>query len=178
MTKDNFYIITGGPGGGKTTLLEMLFSKGYSFIPETARQIIKDRLSAGLSPRPDPLTFATDIFKKDLSNFERNINCPSLLFFDRSFVDSSFQIFSCDQERYEQIKIFSQTNRYNNTVFITPPWEEIYTTDTERDQAFEHSIEIYGQLYQWYRQHNYDLIVLPKDSVDNRVKFVLDQIPK
>ena len=29
--KNNFYVITGGPGVGKTTLIDALKSKGYSF---------------------------------------------------------------------------------------------------------------------------------------------------
>ncbi len=54
MTKHNFYVITGGPGGGKTCLLESLASMGYNYIHDTARQIIKERLAKGLTPRPDP----------------------------------------------------------------------------------------------------------------------------
>ena len=72
MTKHNFYIITGGPGGGKTSLLESLASKGYNCIPETARQIIKERLSKGLTPRPDAKTFAREIFDQDWKNFISN----------------------------------------------------------------------------------------------------------
>jgi hypothetical protein len=41
-------------GGGKTSLLENLATHGYNFIPETARQIMKERLAKGLAPRPDP----------------------------------------------------------------------------------------------------------------------------
>ena len=81
MQKSNFYIITGGPGGGKTSLLESLALKGYNYIPETARHIIKERLSKGLTPRPDPKTFAQEIFEKDWINFIANSRLSSLLFF-------------------------------------------------------------------------------------------------
>jgi len=176
VIKENFYVITGGPGGGKTTLLENLLSKGYSFVPETARQIIKERLSLGLTPRPDPLTFATAIFEKDLSNFAMNKEKPSVLFFDRSMLDSACQIFHCDKQHYNQVKATLQANRYNRKVFITPAWEEIYQTDTERDQTFEQSVEVYEMLYQWYVQHDYDVVALPKDSVENRVAFILNHL--
>jgi predicted ATPase len=72
MVKKNFYVITGGPGAGKTSVLEYLAAKGYSYVPETARQIIKERLSKGLTPRPDPKTFAEEIFNKDWKNFNSN----------------------------------------------------------------------------------------------------------
>jgi predicted ATPase len=35
------YVLTGGPGTGKTTVLEILSLRGYNIISETAREIIK-----------------------------------------------------------------------------------------------------------------------------------------
>ena len=176
MTKSNFYVITGGPGGGKTSVLECLASKGYSYIPETARQIIKERLLQGLTPRPDPKSFAEQIFTKDWANFISNFELSSVLFFDRSFVDSACLLFDVDTDAYNKIKITHLNNRYHNTVFIIPPWEEIYRTDTERDQSFEQSIEVYQRLEDWYREHDYNIVALPKDTIENRVGFILDQV--
>jgi len=176
MQKNNFYVITGGPGGGKTTLLEKLLTKGYSFVPETARQIIKERLVLGKSPRPDPLTFATDIFEKDYLNFKKNIDIETILFFDRSFIDSAWQIAACDINGLDKKINILHTHRYNKKVFITPPWEDIYINDGERDQTFEQSIEIYEQLSAWYLKHNYKLVELPKDTVENRITFILKQL--
>jgi len=173
MTKHNFYIITGGPGGGKTSVLENLASKGYNYIPETARQIIKKRLSKGLAPRPDPGTFAQQIFDQDWKNFISNSGLSSLLFFDRSFMDSACMLFDSDLNSYENIRDTYMANRYNNKVFITPPWKEIYRTDEERDQSFEQSIEVYQRLAKWYKGHDYDVVILPKDTIENRTKFIL-----
>jgi len=178
MQKSNFYIITGGPGGGKTSLLESLASKGYNYIPETARQIIKERLSKGLTPRPDPKTFAQEIFEKDWINFIANSRLSSLLFFDRSFMDSAGMLIKCDRVGYNKIKETLFKNRYNNKVFIIPPWREIYRNDTERDQSFEEGIEVYEWIDKWYRQHDYDVVIVPKDTIENRVKFILSQMAK
>ena len=176
MTKNNFYVITGGPGGGKTSLLEKLESKGYRYVPETARQIIKDRLAKGLTPRPDPTTFAQEIFNTDWTNFISNSNLTSPLFFDRSFMDSACQLFECDSIAHSKIQDTYLQNRFNNKVFFTPPWQEIYRTDTERDQSFEESIEVYERLDKWYRNHGYEIIVLPKDTIENRTDFVLRNV--
>jgi predicted ATPase len=35
------FIITGGPGAGKTTTLEALAERGYYYVPEVARAIIR-----------------------------------------------------------------------------------------------------------------------------------------
>ena len=176
MTKHNFYIITGGPGGGKTSLLENLASKGYNYIPETARQIIKQRLSEGLAARPDPRAFAQQIFDQDWKNFISNSGLSSLLFFDRSFMDSACMLFDSDLNSYENIRDTYMANRYNNKVFITPPWKEIYRTDEERDQSFEQSIEVYKRLAKWYKGHDYDVVILSKDTIENRTKFILNLV--
>ena len=175
MIKNNFYIITGGPGGGKTTLLEHFRLKGYPCVPETARQIIKDRKSLGLPPRPDPLTFAIEIFRKDWSNYNSHID-KGPTFFDRSFIDSAWQIFTADKKEYSFIEETYLSNRYNKKVFIAPPWKEIFQTDNERDQSFDEAIEVYEELYEWYTILGYELFVLPKDSIENRAGFILDQI--
>lgn len=176
MTKNNFYVITGGPGGGKTSLLETLASKGYDYVPETARQIIKERLSKGVTARPDAKTFAREIFEQDWKNFISNSDRSSFLFFDRSFMDSACMLFDSDIDTYDKIKNTHLTNRYNNKVFIAPPWQEIYSNDSERDQSFEQSIEVYRRLKNWYEEHDYDIVILPKDTIQNRIKFILAQV--
>ena len=178
MIKNNFYILTGGPGGGKTSLLEFLAGKGYHYIPETARQIIKERLSKNLSPRPEPKIFSQEIFLRDWDNYISNSGNSSLLFFDRSFLDSSCMIFDSDINFYNQIRDDQLQHRYNNTVFITPPWKEIYTNDEERDQTFEDAIRVYERIDQWYKSHGYHLVILPKDTIEKRARFLLDHVER
>ena len=43
--KPNFFVITGGPGVGKTTLLEALAKQGFPYVPEVAREIIREQAS-------------------------------------------------------------------------------------------------------------------------------------
>jgi predicted ATPase len=176
MTKNNFYVITGGPGGGKTSLLNFLASKGYPYVPETAREIIKQRLSQGLQPRPDAASFAQQMFFKDFENYISKADTTSLLFFDRSFLDSAYLLYNSDMNTYEKIKSTHLSHRYNQKVFITPPWEEIYSNDNERDQTFEEAIEVCNNLHRWYELHKYDVIIIPNDTIENRANFILDHV--
>lgn len=176
MIKDNFYILSGGPGGGKTSLLEYLASMGFNFIPETAREIIRERLSKGLSPRQDAATFAKEMFLKDYNNYMSNLHIQSPLFFDRSFIDSAGLLYSSDIDEYNQIRNTHLINRYNRNVFITPPWKEIYKNDAERDQTFDQAIGVYEQVCRLYRLNDYEIILLPRESIAARADFILKRV--
>jgi predicted ATPase len=178
MIKNNFFIITGGPGGGKSSLLEKLSGQGYKHIAETGRQIIKERLHQGLSPRPEPIEFARQMFDKDMENFKINMAYTPLLFFDRSFLDSALLLSMADQNYFNGIREEMETHRCNRKVFITPPWKEIYRNDTERDQTYEEAIAVYNRLYAWYERNGYDLTIIPEDSIESRVNFVLSEVHK
>ena len=39
-TMNRRFVVTGGPGGGKSTLLEALAERGYRVAPEAARRLI------------------------------------------------------------------------------------------------------------------------------------------
>jgi len=42
-----FYVITGGPGVGKTSLVSELNKFGFLTVPEDARKIIKEQIKIG-----------------------------------------------------------------------------------------------------------------------------------
>jgi predicted ATPase len=87
-------------------------------------------------------------------------------------MDSACMLFESDKDSYAKIRNSHLTNRYNNKVFITPPWKEIYRNDEERDQSFD----VYERLEKWYGEYGYNIILLPKDTIENRVKFILSHV--
>lgn len=44
---DRFFVLTGGPGSGKTTLIEALKAGGFATAPEAGRGIIRDQVAVG-----------------------------------------------------------------------------------------------------------------------------------
>ena len=173
MTKNNFFILSGGPGSGKSTVLEYLHKKGYHHVLETGRQIIKERLLNKLPPRPEPKVFAQQMFNKDFEKFLTHPERSSIVYFDRSLVDSAYLMFQSNKQSFQHIKQILTKYRYNQKVFFTPPWEEIYRNDTERDQTFDEATAIFEQLQEWYKTNGYEIIILPKDSIDKRAEFIL-----
>ena len=181
---DNFIILTGGPGGGKTSIIEALQARGYPVVGETGRSIIRDRLARGLSPRPGPAEFARQLFEADLAQYQRLRDATAhygqasaaITFFDRSFLDSACLIAAVDKGYFGQIGEMLKNYRFNRRVFITPPWREIYCNDGERDQTFEEAIASYQTLDSWYRTIGYAPVDLPFCSVEDRVGFILRSI--
>jgi predicted ATPase len=70
----------------------------------------------------------------------------------------------------------SETFRYNRRVFIAPPWEEIFQQDRERKQDFAEAVRTHEIVVQTYVSLNYQLLELPRVSVDERLEFVLEHV--
>lgn len=66
--------------------------------------------------------------------------------------------------------------RYFDTVYIAPPWEEIYCQNEERKHSFQTSVADYEKILSFYHQCGYKTIVLPKVNVSDRVQFMLSSI--
>ena len=43
---DHFFVVTGGPGAGKTSLITELAHRGFHTIPESGRAIIREEMQS------------------------------------------------------------------------------------------------------------------------------------
>ena len=62
-------------------------------------------------------------------------------------------------------------HRFHTSVFILPPWREIYTTDAERDHSFPWVERVHSQLVQWYRSCGYVLHEVPRSPAAERARL-------
>lgn len=168
--------LTGGPGAGKTALLETLRARGYPVLPEVARRIIAQRKAKGLSPRPPPAEFARLILVQDIHQYNRAPLDRAPTFFDRGMVDSMSMLAQLDLLAPEDRDRLLAQYPYHSTAFILPPWREIYRSDAERDQTFGEAVAVYQSLRDWYLQCGYTLVEVPKGSLDERCDFVLQRL--
>ena len=65
-----------------------------------------------------------------------------------------------------------------NSVFVLPPWQDIYVSDAERYENYEQAVLIHDHLMETYQKYGYSIIEVPKDTVENRMEFILNQIAK
>jgi predicted ATPase len=165
-------VLTGAPGAGKTTLLAALRTCGYKAVDESARAIIQERLARGLSPRPPALEFARQILQRDIAKYQQSPE-SDLVFFDRSIVEALGMVDQAAGLEAHELRDLLSRYPYDRRVFVLPPWEAIYTTDSERDQTFTDALRVHDKVTRWYRQCGYEIIEVPTGPVAERCAYVL-----
>ena len=187
MTKfnknNNFFVITGGPGVGKTSLLQELKKRKFQVIFEIAREIIKEqkRINGDALPWKNKELYKNIMFDRSIKSFEqidKKVNNSTLFFFDRGFLDTICYASLIESEISTQMKSYAENWRYNQNVFILPPWQEIYKTDNERKQDWNEAVSTYNKMVETYQAYGYNLVEIPKTPVIERANFILDFIAK
>lgn len=178
MNNDNLYVITGGPGVGKTSLITELIKRGYLCVPEVAREIIREQVTSGGNAVPWGNTDAySDLMsERSIDDFIQMSDASSICFFDRGIPDVIGYNNLIGIDVPEQRQCAAMNYRYNSTVFILPPWKEIYETDNERKQTYDEAVATYFALRSAYSDVNYTVIDVPKLSVEERADFLLNRI--
>jgi predicted ATPase len=166
-------VLTGGPGAGKTRALELIRGQGYSTGEDAPRLIIRERKLAGLPPRPDALTFAQQVFDKEVEAYHSAKRSPS--FFERGVVEAIASLLEADALTERRAEHLLSKYCYQ-AVFIFPPWKEIYRVDEERDHTFDHAVRVYEFTLQFYRRHGYEPIEVPRAGVAERAAFILNHL--
>jgi predicted ATPase len=168
-------IITGVAGGGKTTLINALRQYGFSCVSEVAREIIADQLAIGgrALHQVDPQLFAEIMLSWEVRSYRLAAHLAAgLVFFDRGIPDLVGYHRLLGLPVPTHVLTATTMYRYHHQVFLAPPWPEIHVPDEERTQGFEEVMRTHEVIANSYLEHGYDLITLPKVSVEERVAFV------
>jgi predicted ATPase len=177
-TNQNLIVITGGPGAGKTTLLHSLQARGYTCIPEAARQIIQEQLQAGGSALPwqDTTAYTSLMLDRSIFSFLQHQHAHLPTFFDRGIPDTLCYAHIIHLADRKAIEDACTRHRYATRIFLAPPWQTIYTNDAERRQTFAEAVSVFEEMHDVYRTYGYEPIVLPLTSPEDRAAFVLSKI--
>ena len=173
-------IVSGGPGVGKTTLLQALAARGHAIVPESARELIRARKAQGQSPRPAPAEFARALLQRDLDKLAQTPAASGWTFFDRSPFEALAMLDEASVPAPAELASpqarLALRQQFHPTVFVLPPWREIYVQDDERDHDFEHCQRVHHALVALYRGLGFVVDTLPCAPVPARVAFVLQAL--
>ena len=175
MKSNPYYIITGAPSTGKTSILNELSSKGFKCHSEIARQVIRENLDSGLEIFPwNQMQLFSDMVLERMKTLVNSFNPNQIQFLDRSMVDLIGYMHFAGKEAPNHYKEEALKVGYAKKVFYLPIWTDIYTTDDERKESVEEAEQIDKALYNAYESLGFDIIEVPKGSVFERVEFILE----
>ena len=174
----NLMVITGGPGTGKTAVLQELDRRGFACVAEVARQIILEQMHA----KGDALPWANTerycelMLKRSVASFLKHDPAYEVTFCDRGIPDTLCYARLIRSPLESAILEACRVYRYASRVFLAPAWREIYETDTERKQTYEEAVQTYEQMKLAYQDCGYELIEIPRIDIASRAEFILDHL--
>ncbi|MDD6210778.1 MAG: AAA family ATPase [Bacteroidales bacterium] len=178
MYNKNYFILTGGPGSGKTTVLKELRAMGYLTVEEAAREIIRKQvLSEGNAvPWGDLVKYSELMRLRSVLDYLEYAHVTAPCFFDRGIPDTFAYNKLTGMDVNNELKRAVSDYRYNKNVFLFRPREDIYVTDDERKQDFETAVRTYQVIKESYRENGYVLTEVPFLPPKERAKWVSEFI--
>lgn len=169
-----WFVLTGAPCAGKTTVLQELAKHGFDQHPEIARVYIERQLADGKTLadiRADEGRFQRGLIESKLE-LELNTNPNTVVLFDRAMPDSITYyrvagldprdvVDDCYRRRYAQVFLLDRL----------PLTADHARTEDDQTAAF-----VDEWLERDYRALGYDVIRVPLMPIRQRVNFVLARI--
>jgi predicted ATPase len=171
-------VITGGPGTGKSTVINELTKRKFMCMPEISREVTLNARRKGIEQLflTKPLLFSELLLEGRINQYiEAEKKNNNFTFFDRGIPDvhAYMNYISIDYPSTYINK--SKLYRYNY-IFLMPPWEEIYISDNERYENFEQALAIHNHLERTYKALGYKIIEVPIGTIKERTDFILSCI--
>ena len=175
MSTNPRIVITGGPGSGKTTLIETLAAAGHVVEPEAGRAVIRQQQAEGGDGLPwrDQARFAELMLDRDIAAHTRAAEADGPVFFDRGIPDVAGYLTLCGLPIPPRLEQAARALRYQDIVFIAPVWPEIFAQDAERRQDLAEAERTWEAMAAVYPAYGYRLVELPKAPAADRVALVL-----
>lgn len=169
-------LITGGPGAGKTTLINELQVRNFNCEHEIVRSLTLEGKKNGSDQAflENPLKFTKTLLDLRLNQFNK-IQKREITFYDRGVHDTLAYLNYIKIEIDDNFIKECEKIKYD-LVFVLPPWKEIYQQDNCRYEKFEESIKIYEEVNKIYNFFKMDTIILGKKSINNRINEILKYV--
>ena len=178
--KLNWYVITGGPSSGKTTIINELSKLGYLIVPNMARVYIDQEIVKGKSLkelRSDEAKFQRKILKIKIEA-EEKMPKDKIVFLDNAVPCSIAYYQICGLDPKEVIQL-CQKEQYRKVFFL----EQL---PFEQDRARTENLKTIGKLNRLLREAyenlGYEVVFVPRFtpirdiSIAKRLELILTHV--
>ncbi|HJO92178.1 MAG TPA: AAA family ATPase [Victivallales bacterium] len=172
------YIITGAPGTGKTSIINELKNRKYKIFEEVPRRLITENIPEkhGINPFINLKDFAKLVFDEMYKQYTVSEQENNICFFDRGLPDVFAYLLESNIDIPNNYYANYNKCNYNKTVFICPPWQSIYISDSIRPYNFAEIINLGNKITETYDSFGYNTLTLPLTSIKKRADIIINHI--
>lgn len=172
-------VLTGGPGVGKTTLIEELKDLGYQTIPEVyavlyEQAATENRLATFFI---DPVALYENILKEQIQ-WEQSLDGQAIAFLDRSTIDIIAFAKHFNVLLPNEFTIRAKRS-YDIIFFLEPLPKNLYKQCNERKESYQEAESLHHLIKKTYIEHGYapqQLIEVPFGTIQERIDFICKTI--
>ncbi|MBY5971440.1 AAA family ATPase [Ferrimonas balearica] len=175
---DHFFVVTGGPGAGKTSLIAELARRDFHTIPESGHAIIREEIDSGGDALPwmDRMAYAERMLERDLRAHSAEQALSGPVIFDRGTPDVMGYLTLCGLPVRPQAVTVAKTGRHNARIFLAPHWDEIFTQDAKRKQTRAEAEATCTVMRETYTAIGYKITELSCTDIASPADFVSAQL--
>jgi len=185
-------VLTGGPGGGKTTALDLIrreFAGQIASVPEAATMIF----SGGISRTDNPIEITSQqiaIFnlQKNLEDIQRAMHPDCLILCDRGSLDGLAYWPGTEEDFFNKMRssLENEIGRYDAVIFFetaAKSGQAIKSNNPIRNESEQKAIELDKKLQRiWSRHPNFNFVGSSESFIKkvmfgiNTIEGVIDRI--
>jgi len=172
----NWYVFTGPPSSGKSTIIRELAKKGYRTQIEYGRLLIDQEMAKGKTLEEinvDSPEFELAWIKLQ-REAEKKLDPNKITFIDRGTVDTLAYFRYYNWQISREVKEICKTAVYNKKVFLFDIIN--YEDDGKRIETEGTARALQKSFEQVYKEAGYQIVRIPAASIENRLKLIIDNI--
>lgn len=175
VKQTNWYVITGGPGSGKTTTIDLLGSRGYKIAIEHARHYLDTKRSIGKTVeevRKNKAVFQLDVLDMQVEQ-EKYLPPGDVVFLDRAIPDAlAYYRFLHLPEDEKLLKAMSTVSYKKIFILDYLP----LLNDYARTEDAVAQKKIHALLTIVYESLPFPVVHVPVLKPEERIEFILKNI--